>query len=217
MSVSELVEGLLQPSPPSNKDKELYDYYNKQAELVPISDIVYSTPNGQTRMRILASVLTKWRGSTLDVGCNDGCYKPFIEEYVGLDLARGFLTRFRGDRVQGTAESLPFKDEAFSHILLSETLEHVHHPLRVLEECWRVLVANGDMLITVPFGDDPKRVVSFGLVAYGCVGRVLHGCFSKPYLKMLLRKTGFTVKIMNVYPEAGGVTPCLIAHVFKVK
>jgi len=217
MVASSLVDALLEPSTGSNGDKVLYDYYGRQAELVPVSDIVYATVSGQTRMRLLASILMGWKGPVLDAGCNNGVYKAFVEEYVGLDFARGFLAGFKGDRVQGSVEELPFKDEAFSHILLSETLEHVHQPRKALEECQRVLQPKGDILITVPFGDDAKRVVSFGLENYGCHGKVLHGCFSRPYLKMLLKKTGFTVKQMNVYPEAGGVSPCLIAHVEKVK
>lgn len=45
---------------------------------------------------------------------------------------------------------LALPDEAYDLVIHSDTLEHVPSPLRALEECWRVLVAGGRLVFTVP-------------------------------------------------------------------
>lgn len=47
-------------------------------------------------------------------------------------------------------EALPYSDKAFDLVIHSDTLEHVPHPIRGLEECRRVLADGGRLCFTVP-------------------------------------------------------------------
>jgi SAM-dependent methyltransferase len=46
--------------------------------------------------------------------------------------------------------ALPYDDDAFDLIIHSDTLEHVAHPVRALEECRRTLAPGGRLCFTVP-------------------------------------------------------------------
>ncbi|WP_206750341.1 methyltransferase domain-containing protein [Helicobacter sp. MIT 05-5293] len=46
--------------------------------------------------------------------------------------------------------NLPFDDESFEIITLLAVLEHLHHPIDMLNEIKRVLVPHGILLLTVP-------------------------------------------------------------------
>lgn len=51
---------------------------------------------------------------------------------------------------QGAGESLPFQDDSFGFVNLSEVLEHVERPHAVLNEIYRVLSLNGMAYISIP-------------------------------------------------------------------
>ena len=55
--------------------------------------------------------------------------------------------------VVGDGAELPFPDNIFDAVLISEVLEHVPDPDRVLGEAARVLNRGGKILITVPFNN----------------------------------------------------------------
>ena len=101
-------------------------------------------------LRVLAGKLSVLRGRVLDVGCGMQPYRALLQqdscEYVGLDRP-GPLTK---PDVIGTAESLPFSDASFDHVLSTQVLEHVVDPLSALRECSRVLKPNGTIVFTVP-------------------------------------------------------------------
>lgn len=56
----------------------------------------------------------------------------------------------RGDFPDVDMEALPYAEGAFDLVLHSDTLEHVPHPIRALEECRRVLAPGGQLCFTVP-------------------------------------------------------------------
>lgn len=56
----------------------------------------------------------------------------------------------RADFPQIDMQALPFADGAFDLVIHSDTLEHVPHPVRALEECRRVLAPGGRLCFTVP-------------------------------------------------------------------
>lgn len=47
-------------------------------------------------------------------------------------------------------EALPYPSRSFDLVIHSDTLEHVPHPIRALEECRRVLADGGRLCFTVP-------------------------------------------------------------------
>lgn len=52
--------------------------------------------------------------------------------------------------LQGRGEELPFDDNSFDFINLSEVIEHVQDPYRVLAEVFRVLRRGGHVYLSVP-------------------------------------------------------------------
>jgi len=53
--------------------------------------------------------------------------------------------------VIGDGLDLPFLDESFDAVIMSELLEHVSDPRRVINEAARILKTGGKVLITAPF------------------------------------------------------------------
>lgn len=98
----------------------------------------------------------------LDCGCGDGFYLHLVSqisdcELYGLDVDSNALEsakRNLADRnitlMQGDVTSIPFKDNFFDRIILSEVLEHLPDDMTPLREIRRVLKPEGFVLITVP-------------------------------------------------------------------
>lgn len=66
-----------------------------------------------------------------------------ITPYVGCDIQRGSNVDVVTD-----IHRLPFRDESVGTVLCVEVLEHVHDPLRAVEEIHRVLVPGGIAVLT---------------------------------------------------------------------
>jgi SAM-dependent methyltransferase len=183
---------------------EDFYFYNELGEKYPESEIVYSSKAGKIREAYLGGLLSRREGLTLDVGCNDGHYKRFIESYVGLDPALALLKKFKGSRLRAVAESLPFNASSFETVFISETLEHLHDRDLVLRECHRVLNKNGVLILSVPFGFS-EWAVSDGdrtwetLKKYGVkYYPYLHGQFSGGYTLDLLAKARFRITMSEL-------------------
>ncbi|WP_405596720.1 class I SAM-dependent methyltransferase [Streptomyces sp. NBC_01410] len=48
------------------------------------------------------------------------------------------------------AEGLPFRDASIAAVVMGELIEHIYDTRRLLEDCHRVLVPNGALIITTP-------------------------------------------------------------------
>lgn len=99
--------------------------------------------NTDSRYFRYAHLVKDWIKETnvLDVGAGDGCITKLLgikgvddePEAVRLAQERG------ADVILASAYSLPFEDEEFDAVFMGHTLEHIKHPLIVLEEVRRVL------------------------------------------------------------------------------
>ena len=177
---------------------DYFKFYNELAEKYPETKIVYSTEMGRVRKSYLIKLLKKEPKSlTLDLGCNDGHYKPHIKRYVGLDIASSCLKKFKDPRVLGLAQNLPFRENVFDRIFASEILEHIWDRDQVLRDCHRVLRKKGKIIVS--YGKNPyqmrpkgstKRHRKYGITYVPYV----HGKFSKKDVSGLMEKNGFAVK-----------------------
>jgi len=98
----------------------------------------------------------------LDVGCGNGNLLEMINrasprvQLVGLDFSPGLLKNARirlknkARLVNGDALALPFSNNEFDVVILSEVLEHLSNPSKGLAEAKRVLKKNGRFLLTFP-------------------------------------------------------------------
>lgn len=103
----------------------------------------------QLQNRLMADMLRPLPGeSVLDVGCGPGRTLDFLISYglqgTGIDPSPHMIdicrnrVRNRADLHIGTAEDLPFDDNAFHYALINNSLEFVAHPRKSLEEACRV-------------------------------------------------------------------------------
>ena len=101
--------------------------------------------------------LSLFEGILLDVGCGEMPYRDYltsssnIENYVGLELERSLnygdiKPDFHWDGIK-----MPFEDNHFDTVLLTEVLEHTPFPQRTLNEIYRVLKTGAVLVGTVPF------------------------------------------------------------------
>ncbi len=169
-----------------------------------VNGIPYSDPES-TSLLLPGAVHGEWlarhrhlvRGRLLDSGCGNqpyrGWYEPLVDEVVTLDAAPA-----DGVDVLGFADRLPFADQSFDTVLVTEVLEHVENAERAVGEIFRILRPGGHALITVPYfyptheaPYDYRRFTHFGLTD-------------------LLRRNDFDV----VGLEAKGGPGLLLAHFF---
>lgn len=97
----------------------------------------------------------------LDCGCGLGWFLKVIEELTPCRLTGvdNDLTRLRRARAEispgvslavGSVTRLPYADESFDKVILSEVLEHLPEDLEGLLEVRRVVRPGGEIAITVP-------------------------------------------------------------------
>lgn len=98
----------------------------------------------------------------LDIGVGDAVYESLIPSYLfeklevyGVDISKEQLKRagkyLKVSKVVNLdSQKLPFKDNFFDIVLVSEVLEHIFYPDRVLAEAERVLAKNGHFILTFP-------------------------------------------------------------------
>ena len=105
-----------------------------------------------------AEVLERVKGlrgeEVLEIGCGEG----IMFDHVGItpvqmDVSMRRLSRAReknGAVLCADGYFLPFRDQAFSTVLLVAVLEHTREPWRILAEARRVLKPGGRVVIVVP-------------------------------------------------------------------
>ncbi len=95
------------------------------------------------------------KGKLLDLGCGKvplyGAYKNFIVENICVDWNNSLHKNQYLDFEVDLNKKLPFADEEFDTVILSDVLEHIMHPKNLLEEVRRILKNDGKLLMNVPF------------------------------------------------------------------
>lgn len=184
--------------------RQYFKFYNECGEKYPQNEHIYTSGPAISRSRIIVEILNRDTNAlTLDLGCGEGHYFKHIPNYVGLDIAVGYLAHFGGNNVWGIAQTLPFANKSFDRILASEVLEHTYDRRGILRECHRTLKDEGLMIVSTPYSKSEKQRFKiqkrFGLLEkYGvkCTPYV-HGAFSEPYMRKLLIEGGFNIETIK--------------------
>ena len=95
------------------------------------------------------------KGQLLDLGCGHvplyAAYKNYITKNICVDWENTAHKNVYLDFVCDITKPLPFSDEEFDTIILSDVLEHIAEPELLLKELARILSPGGKVLINVPF------------------------------------------------------------------
>jgi predicted SAM-dependent methyltransferase len=91
--------------------------------------------------------------SRLNLGCGrnlrQGWINLDIHPYPGVDMVLDLNQPSPG----GAREPfLPIPDDSVEEFLLSHILEHVHEPLRLMQELWRIAIPGAVMTVRCPYG-----------------------------------------------------------------
>lgn len=167
----------------------------------------YVRPLNLARIQIfsemISSVGTGLR--VLDVGCGDGVISEPIAK-LGNDVASVDLPtitmlahkRRVSSVVSGDAEHMAFAESSFDVVLASEVVEHLWNPHGFFDEAFRVLTADGWLIVETPEGKDGLRYDSH------------KNWFTVEVVKQMVGKR-FTVKeVKRLEPELGAPTSTII-------
>ena len=123
-------------------------------------------PFNVERIQIISDMVTRLGNglNVLDVGGGDGAIGKHIWKmgnYVtSIDLPT-VATQVHGCQgllaVAGDAEQLPFASNTFDLVLASEIVEHLWNPHKFLDEAYRILKADGHLIISTPDGIEGMR------------------------------------------------------------
>ncbi len=72
------------------------------------------------------------------------------QEYIRITLDKAEKLNYKVEVTEGVGEEMPYTDNFFDFINISEVLEHVDNPQKVLQEVYRVLKKDGGAYISVP-------------------------------------------------------------------
>jgi len=95
------------------------------------------------------------KGHLLDLGCGTvplyGAYRDLAAEVTCVDWGRSPHEVSHIDVEHDLTKPLPFEDERFDTIILSDVLEHLPEPQALWSEMARVLAPGGKIILNVPF------------------------------------------------------------------
>ncbi len=133
--------------------RERYDWVGIADKFAGIESIYH-----RARERTMDGLVEKYgkNGYCLDVGCGAGLIlRNLPPGAIGLDINRWVLGKAKmyapkAQLVLGDAEYMPFKENAFSTIIFSETLEHFERDGEVVKEIHNILNKGGVVIGSTP-------------------------------------------------------------------
>ena len=153
----------------SSQDIEgLKEYYEKKAQGYGIisetfeSNRLYKKIMYFTRVsKVMGMLSLKPEDKVLEIGCGEGFYTKkmlrFTQNIIATDISEKFLEKAKtntqnmaNDYVCCPAEKLPFPDNSFDKVLMSEVIEHLLDWREGVKEMKRVLKPGGIVVISTP-------------------------------------------------------------------
>jgi len=157
--------------------RKLIDFYKQQLFFVNFASI-FINPNYFSRKGLLKYIrkeASNLSGRLLDFGSGRKPWRSLfkVDEYIGVDIAEsGHDHHDSRIDVYYDGRIIPFESNSFDSIFASDVFEHLFNLDEILDELYRVLKPEGQMLVTIPFAwneheapYDFARYTSFGIRA----------------------------------------------------
>lgn len=99
------------------------------------------------------------KGLVLDIGCGDGTNAKRIKklgfDVFGVDISKQAVKKAQENGIKAkvvdlNTQKLPFEDNHFDVVWLTDVIEHVFWPDELLSEIYRVLKKGGYLYLTTP-------------------------------------------------------------------
>jgi len=131
--------------------------WDKYAQRVFLDERLYE--HDPAHKKRAEEIVKRSEGKTLDAGAGDGYITNLIKkkglEVVGLEISdvriKNAKEKYNLDFVKGDVNNLPFADNSFDTVVVSEVLEHTNNIGQGLKEAIRV--AKKKVIMTLPIGD----------------------------------------------------------------
>ena len=180
----------------------------------------------KTELEIAQNVVHKIKkGILIDIGSGTGYLSieiakraPQLNIY-GIDLSRKMVKIASGhakayENVKfklANAAELPFEDDSIDFIISTGSFHHWKHPIKIFNECYRVLKTNGEAWIYDGCSNPPKNDIlklkqQYGNIKYHffCQIQKAHGFPWKIYktkIKRLLEHTKFRSNFQMIFTD----------------
>jgi len=149
-------------------------------------------------------------GEVLELGCGTGCFTESIvksaKHVFATDLSEELLEIARKrlsslERISFQKENcmnISFTSNKFDTVLMANLIHVIENPLKVLQECYRILKDNGLLIITsfTNQGMKPLEIIKLGfrfIKVWGKPPRHTHR-FSPDSLGSLMESAGFLIE-----------------------
>ncbi len=122
----------------------------------------------------------------LDVGCGPmfiayPLLRSSTSQYVGIDILRpAALKKYKAafkdlgmgslEVIRASAQSLPFRDDVFDHVLCLDVLEHLKQPKEASTEMHRVSREGASIVVSLPLENFVQRLSRLGFVMMKLLG-----------------------------------------------
>lgn len=119
--------------------------------------LLYLDPAHLEATKYKVMYLKNVRGRLLDIGCGNGSFIEFMNNYgwetTGLDFDTEAVKTAKQKNLNvklGSLDEQKFPTNYFDVITLSHVIEHVYDPLELIKECFRILKPDGKMVLSTP-------------------------------------------------------------------
>jgi len=102
--------------------------------------------------KLIAPATNFGNSSILDLGCGTKPFKDIYQKLFSKTVAGDYDRRINDETIIILdAHNLPFENNAFDCVILTEVLEHLSEPEKCVSEIARVTKDGGNLILTVPF------------------------------------------------------------------
>lgn len=128
--------------------------------LIPTDDRRYLNGSSYLTAAITADYYSEYipkyvKGVTADLGCGFApmyqYYKEYTEKVICIDWANSLHKNKILDMRCDLSKPLDLEDGSIDTVILSDVLEHIFNPKSLLREIYRILRADGTVLLNTPF------------------------------------------------------------------